>query len=73
MVITFPSYTRAHVGLGALAQKGIEARIVRLGADARERGCAYGLMLTGPHPDPDGALSALRRAGVEYRAVRDHV
>lgn len=68
-IITLQSFTRALQAQKAIAAKGIEARVVRLSAQARERGCAYGVEVALVYIE--AAAEILVREGIGYRAVRD--
>lgn len=68
-IITLQSFTRAMQAQKALAARGIEAKVLRLSADARAKGCAFGIEL--PISEIGAAVNILRYDGIQYRAIRD--
>ncbi len=68
-VITLQSFTRAMQAQKALERQGVSAQVLRLSADARSKGCAFGIEL--PLESIHVAVGILRREGIEYRAIRD--
>lgn len=68
-MITMQSFTRAMQAQKAIAARGISARVLRLSADARAKGCAFGVEV--PFSEIPFATAILEREGISYRAIRD--
>lgn len=68
-IITMQSFTRAMQAQRVLSALGIQVQVLRLSDDFRAKGCGFGIEV--PMSQVQRAAGALRREGIEYRAIRD--